>query len=466
MSQEREEFMTMGTWGRTRVLTVLLVSLLGPALAWGQVLTLTPSLTIGERYDDNIFQEPEDEEDDFITMISPAIQLRYLPRAETDLTFEYKPVLEFFADNDSQNFASHRLSLDFESPLSRRFALKVNELLEITEDPGDRIREVDDISENPDARSRSNEARGRTIRNAAAVSLDVGLTARTSLGLQFENLYDDVADKDELDEVRYVLGARLGYLTDVARQNRASLGYAATAFTFSNNCEVGEDGCTVKNDEGFTVHTLTVGYEHNLSATLRAQAEVGYASTVSDREDVDGNDGVVGRIGFVQTLRTGQFDLNYERSFTSEGGTSEQVIADRLFGRIRFRPTPKITAGLSGTVAYLDSQLDNVNVLNDDDRTFFLIGPSIEYQVLRYLGFNAAYRFAYSDYRQSERSDRTDHQLTAGAVLAIRAGLFVNLTYEYRDRAFDSTTGDNREGEEYTRNEILLSVTYKPTFRF
>src|SRR5688500_11612358 len=118
MSQEREEFMTKGTWGRTHIVTVLLVSVLGPALAWGQVLTLTPSLTVEETYDDNIFQEADDEVDDFITTISPAIQLQYQPRTETDLTFEYQPSFQFFAQNADQNYVSHLLKLDFESPLS------------------------------------------------------------------------------------------------------------------------------------------------------------------------------------------------------------------------------------------------------------------------------------------------------------------------------------------------------------
>jgi hypothetical protein len=142
------------------------------------------------------------------------------------------------------------------------------------------------------------------------------------------------------------------------------------------------------------------------------------------------------------------------------------VISNRFIGRIRFQPTPKITAALSSAFAILNVEQEKISPLNDDDRTFFTIRPSIEYQVLRYLGFNAAYNFAYSNYQEDVRSDRADQQLSVGAVLAIRAGWFVNLTYEYRDRAFDTTPEDNREDEEFSRNQILLSVTYQPTFRF
>jgi len=479
MSQEREEFMTIGMWGRKLLLTLLMVSLLGPALARSQVLTLTPSLTVGERYDDNIFQRSGDQVlangqrlkkvDDFITTISPAVQLHYIPRPETVLAFEYQPAFEFFADNHDQNYVSHRLELNVETPLSRRFALKVDERLVVTEEPGDRTREVDDLGGNLDGRAASNEVRQRSIRNTADISLAVGLTPRISLGLLFENLLEDVEDNDELDEFRYAIGTELGYLTNVARENRAFLAYAATIFTFSNNCNAMEQAvgiCNPQNDEGFTVHTLNVGYEHNLSATLSARATLGYATTVSDRNDLDGNSAVVGSIGFIKTLRTGQLALSYERDFTSGGGTSDEVIANRLIGRFRFQPTPKITAALSGSVAIFKSQQENVATFNDDDRTFFTIRPSIQYQMLRYLGAKAEYRLGLSKFKEGERADRTDQQFSVGAVLAIRAGLFVDLSYQYRNRIFDSTVEDDRENGQFTRNEILLSVTYQPTLRF
>ncbi len=468
--------MTMGTWGRRRISTLLLVSVLAPALAWGQVLTLTPSLTIGERYDDNIFQrsgevnpntgEVEREEDDFITTISPAVQLRYIPRAETILTFEYQPAFQIFADHSGQNHVSHRLDLDFESPLSRRFSLEVGEQLVITEEPGDRTQEVDDVGGSDDRRSGSDEDRERTIRNTANISLNAGLTPRLSLGLLFENLIEEVEDDDELDEFRYVIGTELGYLTNVARQNRAVFTYTATIFTFSNNCDAGDVGCRPQNDEGFTVHTITGGYEHNLSATLAARASIGYATTASDRDDLDGNDALVGSIGFIKTLRTGQFALSYERSFTSGGGTADEVVSNRFIGRLRFQPTPKVTTALSGSFAILNFEQENIDAQNDDDRTFFTIRPSIQYQVLRYLGFNAAYNLALSNFQQSERADRTDHRLRVGAVFTIRAGLFVDLAYQHRNRKFDSTATEIREDGEFTRNEVILSVTYRPTFRF
>ncbi len=476
MSQEREEFMTIGTRGRKRILVLLVVSLLGSTLAWGQVLTLTPSLTVSERYDDNIFQRSGDEidadgqvlrkEDDFITTISPAVQLRYIPRPETILTFEYEPSLRLFADHSGQNHVSHRLDFDVESPLSRRFSLEASDQLVITEEPGDRTRDVDT---DDGTRDTSDEERERTIRNTANVSLNVGLTPRLSLGLLLENLIEEVDDNEELDEFRYVIGTEVGYLTNVARQNRAVLIYTATIFTFSDNCDAGEQAagiCNPQNDEGFTVHTVTAGYEHNVSATLSARAAIGFATTASDRDDLDGNTALVGSLGMLKTLRTGQLALSYERSFTSGGGTADKVISDRFVGRIRFRPTPKITLTLASSLAFLNFKQEGVAPENDDDRLFFTIRPAIQYQILRYLSLNTAYNLALSNFQEGVRADRTDHRFSAGVVFAIRAGLFIDLTYQLRNRVFDSTVSEMREDDEFTRNEVILSVTYRPTFRF
>jgi hypothetical protein len=71
-----------------------------------------------------------------------------------------------------------------------------------------------------------------------------------------------------------------------------------------------------------------------------------------------------------------------------------------------------------------------------------------------------------SRFKEDVRADRTDHEFSVGAVLAIRTGLFVDLAYQYRNRVLDSTVEDARENEQFTRNEILLSVTYQPTLRF
>ena len=130
----------VGIW-RLQGIIVVLLALVATA-AYGQEpsqrLTLTPSLSLGERYDDNIFETQTDKQHDFITVLSPGIRVQYLPTAPTlgtQFDFDYRADIEFFADHSSQNNVGHRLSLTLASPLAPSLDVSLRELLLITDNP-------------------------------------------------------------------------------------------------------------------------------------------------------------------------------------------------------------------------------------------------------------------------------------------------------------------------------------------
>ena len=67
-------------------------------------------------------------------------------------------------------------------------------------------------------------------------------------------------------------------------------------------------------------------------------------------------------------------------------------------------------------------------------------------------------------YDSSTRADRTDHRLAFASQFTIREALFLSLTYRYRIRQFDA--GDTDGDEDFNRNEVMLTLTYAPTFLF
>ena len=79
--QERHRYVA-GLW-RLQGIIVVWLTLVAVA-AYGQEpsqrLTLTPSLSLGERYDDNIFATQTNKQHDFITVLSPGIRAQYSPR--------------------------------------------------------------------------------------------------------------------------------------------------------------------------------------------------------------------------------------------------------------------------------------------------------------------------------------------------------------------------------------------------
>jgi hypothetical protein len=429
---------------------IAVILLVFTADVYGQILTLTPSLSLGERYDDNIFQNDNDKVYDFVTIITPGVNLHYVPTTDIDLTFEYLPSFQIFARNPDENFIGHRLLFDFAFPLSRILSLGVSDGLIITQEPGDRTVDIDQAT---GLREVSQQRRGRTVRNTANAFARAQLAPRTTLGLSFDSLYEDVENPTQTDSFDYGFQLDLGYLTNVKRENRASLHYDLTFYTFRSNVP----GPDIAGLSDFRVHTWFARYRRNFTSTLVGEASLGYSLTQSDAPDLDGNSGVVGGVSIIKTLRTGEARLSYERRFGSARSRADRITIDRVVAVFSSNITPKVFASLGGNVSFFDYQRDTF-----ESRLFFTIRPSLAYQALRFWRLSVDYAYAFSDFDEPARANRINHRLAFASQFTLRSGLFLTLTYRYRVRVF----GNGIPGDvEYHRNEVLLTLTYAPTFR-
>ena len=97
----------------------------------------------------------------------PGIRVQYLPpelTPGTQLDFDYRADVQFFADHSSQNDVAHRLSLTLASPLAPSLDVRLRKLFVVTEDQFAR----DERLSNPTGlRPVSDQRRARTIRNEA-----------------------------------------------------------------------------------------------------------------------------------------------------------------------------------------------------------------------------------------------------------------------------------------------------------
>ena len=75
--------------------------------------TITPSISIRETYNDNIFLEDSNEEDDFITTLSPNITLDYSPNSKMDINLDYGFDFRFYSShsdlNDTEVLKTHSM---------------------------------------------------------------------------------------------------------------------------------------------------------------------------------------------------------------------------------------------------------------------------------------------------------------------------------------------------------------------
>ena len=428
--------------------------------AYGQRLMLTPSLSLGERYDDNIFETDTDRQDDFITVLSPGIRVQYLPpelTPGTQLDFNYRADVQFFADHSSQNDVAHRLSLMLASPLAPSLDVRLRDLFVVTEDQFGR----DERLGTPTGlRPVSDQRRARTIRNEAEGRVDVRPGGRLSLGLLVGSLIEDVDVPEELDEFRYSVGTELGYLLNVARDSRVFVAYQITFESFRTNGSL-PPGAT---DASFRVHAIGTGVRHELTPTLAVNAGLGYSFTSSDAPQNDGHDAVIASAGIIKTYNLGQASLNYDRRFSSGEGEGGVLISDTVSGLITVNLTGKLTARLASNVSWFNFQNATVGTSNEDQR-FWSVRPSLTYQILRPWSVSVGYLYGYTDYTEGTSDNRSDHELLLGTQFALREWLTLGLSYRYASR---QVHGNNpTQGvDEFNRNQVMLTLTASPTFRF
>ncbi len=89
---------------------------------------------------------------------------------------------------------------------------------------------------------------------------------------------------------------------------------------------------------------------------------------------------------------------------------------------------------------------------------------------MRFWRLTASYIFGLSLFDESSQADRTDHRFAFASQFILRTGLSIDITYRYRQRRFEDPVmvmiDDDRERDEFDRNEVMLSLTYGRTFRF
>ena len=132
-------FNSLGVGRRVPVLLVLLSAIIVPGSARGQVgFQLTPSVSMTEVYDSNIFFAASDQVADFVTRVTPAIDSQY---ASPLLTFagHYALDAERFTDHPDLSTVAGRqnATVDVHYRLGRRFVLATDAGFTRTYSPGE-----------------------------------------------------------------------------------------------------------------------------------------------------------------------------------------------------------------------------------------------------------------------------------------------------------------------------------------
>jgi Putative beta-barrel porin 2 len=433
----------------------------------GQRFTLTPFLSVGERFDDNIFQTFSNRENDFITVVSPGICADYVstaPTPDTDLYLKYQANIESFAKHSSQNQVSHQGSLNFSSQLTPALSLRVADTLVITDESSERAGVANQFAS---LRPASQQGRRRTSTNIATGALDVQLGTRSTLGLVFNSILNNVDVPTEVDETSYSVGVNLGYFTNVAQRSMGYLSYLVTFHTFQPNASVTPGNKTAD----FQVQNVQVGFRHELTPTLSGNIAIGPSFVTSKDPKLDGDTGVAVNLEVIKTLGIGRASLNYTRNFTSGGGGGGAVTRDILRLLFFAEITGKLTAAVDSSLAYYNFQNISASniVTNGGNRLAWAIRPSLSYQILRPWRLSASYAYELTDFTQRVSNVNLatigDHRFAFTSQFALRQWLLLDLSYRYSTRQLNN--GIPLVGiEPFYRNEVILRLTAAPSFLF
>jgi hypothetical protein len=429
-----------------------------------QRLTLTPLLSLGERYDDNIFETQTNKQHDFITVLSPGIRAQYLtpaPTLGTNLDLDYRAAINFYADHSSQNYTSHFLSLTLASPLAQSLDVRMRESLVITNNP---VARGEQLFLPTGFRPASQQQSQRTLSNQIEGGADIRLGGRTSLGVLFSSLITNVDVPDELDEFRYTVGTDLGYTFDVARNSRVFLVSTVTFENFSPNGTVPLGS----SDAAFQIYAIGPGVRHELTPTLAVEAGLGYSFTQSDAPQKNGHNGVIANLQFTKTLpNNGQVSLGYVRRFSADGSTGNVVLDDTLFAKTSINLTGKLTARLDGNVTWSNSQGVTITTpnSNNSNQRFLSIRPGLTYQILTPWNVSVVYAYSYTDYTNTSTANLSTQTLLLGTQYTLREWLVLGLTYGYNAQHEHGNVSQAGVSA-FTDNQVMFTVTAKPALRF
>ena len=396
--------------------------------------TFTPRVSVSETYDDNIDLEPDNEDSDWITVVSPGANLQVASQY-TQLALDYEAGFSFYAKDSSRDTTRHRGRISWDQLLAEYLRLNVSDTFSRSEDPitveDDRIT---DISNKRDVEYRNTGQASLNWQFGAEDFVTLGYRNRL-LNSDSDQTEDSRANEGFLnlgtwfvpkfgvdlsasfgrwefqqprsftgfptdDFYRYQAGLTMNY-----RWQSQRLAYARYSIVYQDF----DDEFGGINDD-YVVHQPTLGFNTDLGPDTELGAEVGYFHQEYDERS--------GEDGFVLNA-----SLNTRRERTTLG----------------------IQTNTGYDLDYGTSQNRGIAKYSDNS-------ARVGYQVTEDLGLFATARYRWDDFTELDRTDHT-YGGRAGVNYTFRPWLTASLEGGHLRR--DS----NVDAQEFTDNRVTLRIT-------
>jgi len=357
-----------GAMKPNRLVALLLGGVLGGGwgLAWAQTLTLSPSLTLSEEYDDNVLLSPTNRQSDFVTSVSPGVRLEFREHPWTVTAAGSLRGMYYARQPELNSSTAHRQgSLAIEFRPTPRLTASLTDTVVRSLDPGEVDPETGIIT-----------GRFASTKNTLtpAVSYQIDPLTHLRLHYSFSTLRSDSPLAQESDTHTPGLFVQHQFTP----RTSGTLRYAFSRLQ-------------AENRPARDAHLPAVGFAHALSPTIRVSADAGPLF----RERPDGSTEITpgGRLQYEQEFSRGRFVLAYDRSARVAGVRGEAATTESLQGTVTLEAARAVTLRLEAGVRTTREPQTAVDFVG------YTAGIRLDYRVLQWLSVNAGYRYLQQDDR-------------------------------------------------------------------
>lgn len=312
---------------------------------------VTPSLSVMEVYDDNIFFSTTGEREDFVTRVSPSLEAGYRS-APVTLEARHTFDAERYARNPALDSSDARRNsaLDFEYRPTRLLTFEAEASHTETQRPGELTGDTGLELE-----------RARATRDAAGLGLGYRLGPRTNVRMSYDFTRDELAAGIETDTHT----ATLRMERRISARGTTSLGYTQRRFLFD-----GED-TTISR-------VATLGWTYDLTRRTSLSLSGGPRSTDNSVEpEISGS--------VTHALERGELSATYARSQSTVIGRADTVTTERLAASTAYSLSPALELRAAPSLAISTSDAAQAEVYSMD--------LEASYRMSRNMSLTGAYRF-------------------------------------------------------------------------
>lgn len=338
----------------------------------GDGLTLTPTLELSERYDDNFRAVEENEESSWVTSITPTFVLGAEGR-KSAYQLSYSAASDVFHSSHDDDNTDHHLTGDAAYEFDARNRLNLNA----------GYHRVEETAAQSTQSRRAQENDKYSIANIGGVYSFGAKTARTQLdlGANYQELRYHNSDRLNADKERDTTALSATAYYRVAPKTRALVEARHTDYDYVSNTRLNSDNIA-----------LLTGVTWDATAKTSGTIKIGAEKKRFDNSTLDDNSGSMWEVGVKWMPRTySTFSLQTRRALDEgdDGASAIQSQSTTLSWKHEW--LDRLSSDVSYT--YTDQEYQDYN--RDDQLSVF--GAGLTYEMRRWLDIGIGYKYAEND---------------------------------------------------------------------